>query len=428
MEHLVSIEPHQLRPGMYVHLDLGWMDHPFPMSRFKIKSEDQVKTLCSLGLKAIRYCPEKSDVEPFPKGAPPVDQALSPNESTSEVPPKVSAEMAAMLAEKQQRRAVLEQQRAKIAECQKTIAASAKTMQAINKNIFTRPQESIQSASDMMNGFLETMLLGPDTVVYAINDKSGGEDIYNHSINVAILASLLAKEMQFSPEDIKMIGMGSIFHDIGMLQIPTRVTMKAEGLTAAERSLMQEHCAYGEKIAKEIGLPPAVVNIVAQHHEHLDGSGYPRKLKGEQISQFAQLVTIVEIYDELCNTPNPTNGQTPHVALSLLFSKYRAMLNPKMLQAFIRFMGVYPPGTVINLSNDLVGIVLSVTSSKSLKPTLMVYDPEIPKEDALLLDLETVPEVNITKAIRPALLPPEVFEYLAPSKRATYFFDSAKPK
>ncbi len=427
MEKLVEIELNKLRIGLYIHIDLGWMDHPFPMNRFKIKSEDQLRTLRQLGLKTVHYCPEKSDVEPLNEPASGSDPGAEEAESVSDSVPEVSAEMAALLEEKRQRKVQLEQHRTKIAECQKVMAASAKTMRTINSEIFTRPQACVQAASEMMNNFMEALLAGADTVIYAVNDKSGGEEIYNHSINVAILASLLAKELQFSPDDIREIGMGALFHDIGFQQIPTRVTRKIEGLTAAEKSLLQEHCLYGYKIAQDIGLSAIASDIVKQHHEFLDGSGYPAKLKGDQISPFAQLVTIIDVYDELCNTPNPANGQTPHISLSLLFSKFRPMLNAKMLQAFIRFMGVYPPGTVVNLSNDLIGIVVSVTSSKSLKPTLMVYDPEIPKEEALLLDLGTVPEVNISKAIRPALLPPEVFEYLSPSKRAAYFFDSSTP-
>jgi hypothetical protein len=89
-------------------------------------------------------------------------------------------------------------------------------------------------------------------------------------------------------------------------------------------------------------------------------------------------------------------------------------------------MGVYPPGSIVSLSDGTIGIVVSVSSGKSLRPTLLVYDPDVPKDEAILLDLETLPDVNISKAIRPALLSPEVFAYLSPRKRATYFFDATK--
>jgi hypothetical protein len=132
------------------------------------------------------------------------------------------------------------------------------------------------------------------------------------------------------------------------------------------------------------------------------------------------------VYDNLCNPINPANALTPHEGLSILFTQYRTKLNAKMLQIFIRFMGVYPPGSIVSLSDGTIGIVVSVASGKSMRPTLLVYDPNVPKEEAILLDLQTLPDINISKAIRPALLSPEIFAYLSPRKRATYFFDATK--
>ncbi|MDH5480492.1 MAG: HD-GYP domain-containing protein, partial [Nitrosomonas sp.] len=149
-------------------------------------------------------------------------------------------------------------------------------------------------------------------------------------------------------------------------------------------------------------------------------------LKEDEISPLAQLVTIINLYDNLCNPINPINALTPHEALSKLFTQYRDKLNTKTLQVFIKYMGIYPPGSIVALSNGAIGIVVSVSSGKALNPTLMVYDSEIPKEGAILLDLETLPDVNISKAIRPALLAPEVFSYLSPKKRVTYYFDATK--
>jgi putative nucleotidyltransferase with HDIG domain len=264
------------------------------------------------------------------------------------------------------------------------------------------------------------------TVLFVLNDKLGGDEIYSHSVNVSVLATMMAKELKFTEEQIKLIGMGSLFHDIGKIETPTKVTLKTDKLTAAEQSLLQEHVSYGEKITRTAKLDPAALAIVTQHHEMIDGTGYPRMLMGDKIAPQAQLVAIINTYDNLCNPINPANALTPHEALSKLFTQYRSKFNPAMLQAFIRFMGIYPPGSIVSLSNGVIGTVVSVSSGKALRPTLLIYDPDVPKEEAILLDLETLPEVNIGKAIRPALLPPEVFAYLNPKKRTTYFFDASK--
>lgn len=406
---------------MYVYIDLGWMDHPFPLNRFKIKSEDQIRTIRALGLRQIRYSPANSDAPPLPVKAEQVEQDV-----TALSDPVVSAEMEALLREKQERKERLEQRRAKIKECEKKIANASKLMRTINTDIFSKPQACIEAASQLMDGFLETLLSDTGTVMFVINDKLAGEEIYTHSVNVSVLATLIAKELQFSPEDIKLIGLGCLFHDIGKLEIPTRITLKTDLLTSAEKSLLQEHANYGEKIAKNAKLDPAAIAIVAQHHEHIDGTGYPRKLKEAAISPLAQLVAIINTYDNMCNPLNPADALTPHEALSKLFAQYRTKLNAKMLQAFIRFMGIYPPGSIVGLSNGAIGIVISVSSGKALRPTVLVYDPDVPKEEAIMLDLETLPEITIGKAIRPALLSPEEFAYLSPKKRTTYFFDASK--
>ncbi len=417
-EESVTIQTQQLQLGMYVYIDLGWMDHPFPLNRFKIKSEDQIRTIRALGIQTIRYSPANSEVPPLP-----MEPVVS---DTTPVQPVISPEVAAMLLEKQERKVRLEEHRAKVRECEKVIANAAKLMRNLNADIFSKPADCIASAHQLMDSFIDILLRDNGTVLFALNDKVAGEEIYIHSVNVSVLATMIAKELKVPAADIKMIGLGCLFHDIGKLEIPTKVTLKIDPLTSAEKSFLQEHVNYGEKIARTAKLDPGALAIVAQHHEFIDGSGYPRKLKQDQISILAQLVAIINLYDNLCNPINPALALTPHEALSTLYAHYRTKLNNKILQVFIRFMGVYPPGSIVSLSDGTIGIVVSVSSGKTLRPTLLVYDPDVPKEEAILLDLETLPDVNISKAIRPALLPPEIFAYLSPRKRATYFFDATK--
>lgn len=420
-KEFITIDTCQLQIGLYVLIDLKWMDHPFPLNRFKIKSEDQITAIAELGIKKIWYLPAKSDTSPL---------LITPNKTEISTPetitPPVSPETQAMLLEKKKHKLRLEQHQEKIIECKKTITNAAKVMRRINDDIFSRPQSCIDSANQILDGFLRTLMENETTVLFMLNDTHAEEEAYVHSVNVSVLAMLLAKELKFPPEIIKFVGMGSLFHDIGKLDIPSKIKLKTDPLTAAEESLMMEHPVYGEKIVRNAKLDANTSAIVAQHHEYIDGTGYPQKLKEDEINPLAQLVAIINLYDNLCNPINPINALTPHEALSKLFAQYRSKLNTKMLQIFIRYMGVYPPGSIVGLSDGTIGMVASVSSGKTLNPTLIVYDPEIPKEEAILLDLETMPEVNISKAIRPTLLAPEVFSYLSPNRRVTYYFDTTK--
>ncbi len=418
-EEIIEIDSKQLQPGMYVYIDLGWMDHPFPLNRFKIKSEDQLRTIRSLGIQKIRYNPALSDTLPLPVEA---EQQVQPAPSE----PVASIEIEAMMAEKKARKERLTLHRKKVAECERKVANAARLMRGINNDIFSKPGECVESASRLMDDFVETLMEDSGTILFALNDKLAGEELYVHSVNVSVLAMLLAKELKLSPVDTKLVGMGSLFHDIGKLDIPGKVTMKTDPLTAAEKSLLQEHTNYGVKIARNAKLDAKILAIVAQHHEHIDGSGYPNRLIQDKISPLAQLVAIINLYDNLCNPINPAHALTPHEALSTMFKQYKGKLNVTMLQVFIRFMGVYPPGSIVSLSNGTIGMVISVSSKKPLKPTVLIYDPGVPKEEALILDLEALPDVAIDRSIRPNLLSPDIFAYLNPRQRATYYFDASK--
>ncbi len=418
-EAIITIDSQRLQPGMYVYIDLGWMDHPFPLNRFKVRSEEQIRTIRGLGIKHIRYSPELSDTLPLPLEEEKVAQSL-PSE------PVTSPEVEAMMAEKRARKERLLQHRAKVTECERKVANAARLMRGINNDIFSKPQACMETASQLMDDFVETLMGDSGSILFALNDKSAGEEIYMHSVNVSVLAVLLAKELNLSPIEIKLVGMGCLFHDIGKLDIPGKVTMKTDPLTAAEKSLLQEHTNFGLKIARNAKLDAGALAIVNQHHEFIDGSGYPNRLTQDKISPLAQLVAIINLYDNLCNPLNPASAFTPHEALSTLFTQYKGKLNATMLQVFIRFMGVYPPGSIVSLSNGAIGMVISVSSRKPLKPTLLIYDSGVPKEEAIILDLETLPDVSIDRGIRPSLLSPDIFAYLNPRQRATYFFDASR--
>ena len=177
------------------------------------------------------------------------------------------------------------------------------------------------------------------------------------------------------------------------------------------------HCHYGVEIGKKLLLAAPVLAVIREHHELFDGTGYPAKLKGEAIGLLSRIVVIANYYDELCNPPLIADALTPHEALSLMFAK--------LLQIFIRCLGVYPPGTIVQLSNGVLGMVATVNTARPMKPTLVVYDADVPKDEAIMLDMEQEAEINISKAIRPAQVPREVYSYLSPRKRVSYSFDAA---
>jgi putative nucleotidyltransferase with HDIG domain len=417
-ETLVEIETCRVRPGMFVQLDLGWMEHPFPWNRFKIRNEEEVGILLNLGLKTVRYCLKRSDIGPLD------ESAAAP--VIAEVSTQLSADAAAAIEDKRRRREYLTRYRAVMADSRKALATAAEAARTIHDGVYARPADSRRAAGELVDDLAAKLPQAAETVLYAINDKTVGAAIYNHSVNVAILALLLANKLGLSAAALQLIGLGSLFHDVGMAEIPARVRNKTDELTTAERSLIEDHCLAGERILQNLELPSEAMDIVRQHHELVDGSGYPQRIRGDAISPLARLVAIIELYEQFCNSPNPTLSLTPHEAMSQLFSRYRTRLDEAMLQAFIHMMGVYPPGSIVALTNNCFGKVLSVHPERPLQPVLLIFDPEIPREYAVPMDLASAPKLDIVRAVRPNLLSPEAFSYLTPHRRAIYYFGSAK--
>jgi len=243
-----------------------------------------------------------------------------------------------------------------------------------------------------------------------------------------MLALMMARDLHLPSEVAGVLGLGALLHDIGHKEVPSRILLKIEPLTQAERGLFEMHCQFGIDIAKRMQLAAPAIAIIREHHELDDGSGYPAKLKGQAINPLARLVVIANFYDELCNPTNLADALTPHEALSLMFAKLRTKFDAKFLQVLIRCLGVYPPGTIVQLSNGSVGMVATVNTARPMKPVVMIYDAEIPKEEAILLDMETELDLNIAKAIRPIQIPREIFNYLSPRTRVSYYFDASSKK
>jgi putative nucleotidyltransferase with HDIG domain len=256
----------------------------------------------------------------------------------------------------------------------------------------------------------------------------GGEELYFHSLNVSMLALMMARDLKMPLEVAGVLGVGALLHDMGRKEVPGSILLKTEALTQAERNFYEMHCQFGVEIGQHMQLAPAAIAIIREHHELFDGTGYPARLKGEAISPLARIVVIANYYDEMCNPPALADALTPHEALSLMFAKLRSKFDPKFLQVLIRCLGVYPPGTIVQLSNGAIGMVATVNTANPMKPTVMIYDAEVPKDEAMLLDMAHETEFNIAKALRPGHVPREVYNYLSPRKRVSYYFDASKPR
>lgn len=414
-----TISPDQLRIGLYIHLDLGWMDHPFTFSNFKIRNEDQISQIRALGLKRLRYDPLRSDCEPSSAEAAPVEEKAP-----------LSAETASALPADDKQSFVahrLEDLRQAVHECERKFTQAATAVNRIEREIHITPPKSMAEAQALVDGMVESLLTESDVVLHAMNDRRGAGEQYSHSLNVTVLALILAKSLDMTEEEVRHLSMGALFHDIGKSQIPDRITRKTDPLTKSELALLHEHCQFGTSFADGLKMDKRVQHIILQHHECVDGTGYPGKLKGEQIDRLARIVAIVNIYDNLCNPIDAAAAMTPYESLSHMFSRLRSKFDPSILKLLIKSLGVYPPGSIVRLSSGDHGMVMSVNPSKPLRPCVMLHLPDVPRKTPMLIDLGEEASLSITQCLRPNQLPKEALDYLSPGKRICYYFDKEKP-
>jgi putative nucleotidyltransferase with HDIG domain len=410
-----------LRIGLYIHLDLGWMDHPFTFSNFKIRNDGQIAQIQALGLKQLRYDPMRSDCQPEP----PKPAAAGQAAATPVVAAPVTEEAAAESQETFETQR-LEELRQAVHECERKFVHAVTEVTRIEREIHITPPKSMAEAHVLVDSMVESLLTESDVVLHAMNDRRGMAEQYSHGLNVTVLSLILAKSMDMTENEVKHLAMGALFHDIGKTQIPDRITRKTDPLTKSELTLLQQHCQFGATFADNFKLDPQVKLVIQQHHECMDGSGYPDRLKGEQIDCLSRIVAIVNTYDNLCNPLNLATAMTPYEALANMFSRQRTKFDPNILKLLIKSLGVYPPGSVVRLSSGDHGMVMSVNPSKPLRPCVMLHLPDVPRKTPMLIDLGDEAALSITQCLRPSQLPKEALEYLSPGRRISYYFDKEK--
>ncbi|MES2992974.1 MAG: HD domain-containing phosphohydrolase, partial [Pseudomonadota bacterium] len=219
------------------------------------------------------------------------------------------------------------------------------------------------------------------------------------------------------------LGVGAMLHDIGKLDLPDRVRHREDHFSGSELRFYEEHVAHGVSHARKMGLSAGATLVIAQHHEHADGSGFPLRLNTDRMTAAARIVSLVNRYDNLCNPHVAAKALTPHESLSLLFAQGKTKFDTAILGAFIRMMGVYPAGSTVQLTDDRYAMVVGVNSTRPLKPRVLVHEPKVPRDEALVLDLETAQGLGIRRSIKPVQLPVNSLEYLAPRPRVAYFFE-----
>lgn len=419
-EESVWIDVALLRVGHYVELDVGWMAHPFPTGSFKISSPKQIEIIKGLGKKQVRVVPRKSD-------EPSSEAADVPSESATPIPPEAASLLTQEQADAEQRRlraAMLTAQERSLIACERRFAESVRLYRKTMDMVQSQPKLATDPCLGMVNTYVTELMDNGEAAIRLLSEAAGDKSAM-HPVNVTVISLLLGKAMGLNKAELIDLGMAAFLHDIGKVKLPDRVRWLEDNFSSAEYRLYQEHVPQGLAIGKGMELRSPVLLAMLQHHEMVDGSGFPSRLRGDALGTSGRILALVNRYDNLCNPSRPGSALTPHEALSLIFAQFKARFDAVTLSAFIRMMGVYPPGSVVQLIDDRFGIVVSVNSARPLKPRIILHEPGVARAEALILDLEKMPQLGIRRSLKPGNLPAAALDYLAPRQRIAYFFEQA---
>lgn len=411
----IKLTVDRIQPGLHIRLPLKWNDHPFLLNSFKIKDQEQVEMIRHLGVKFVYFNPEQSDASPLPANQPQVEVT---QDNTLDL------EAQKLWKEKQKRIEKLSAYRRRVIQCEKEFERSLARMRSVMTKIRNRPVDAVGEAQQLIDDIVDKLMSDDNVTLHLMNGKNEFEDIYFHSLNVAVIAMMIGRAKGYSAEQLKALSFAALFHDMGKIKIPTAILRKQVPLTEPESNYLKLHTKYGLDMANQIeDFPDSAKTVIAQHHELRDGSGYPEGLKGDEIDELAQVIIVANAFDNLCHTSIAAEQKIPYTALSHLYKNCKHLYKEENLNILIKFMGVFPPGTVVQLSNNMVGLVISVNASHLLFPNVLVYDPAVPRTQAPIIDLASK-DIKIVNAIHPSKLPEKIKEYLNPRSRISYFFDS----
>ncbi|MFZ6039007.1 HD-GYP domain-containing protein [Vibrio natriegens] len=412
----IKLTVDRIQPGLHIRLPLKWNDHPFLLNSFKIKDQGQVEMIRHLGVKFVYFNPEQSDSLPLPVNQDREDKVKSDD--------SLDLETKALWQEKQKRIEKLSAYRRRVIQCEKEFERSLARMRSVMMKIRNRPVAAVNEAKQLTEDIVDKLMCDDNVTLHLMNGKNEYEDIYFHSLNVAVIAMMIGRAKGYSANQLKELSFAALFHDMGKVKIPTAILRKQEPLTVPEENYLKLHTKYGLDLANQIeDFPETAKTVIEQHHELRDGSGYPKGLQGDEINEFAQIIIVANAFDNLCHTRITSEQKIPYTALSYLYKNCKHLYKEENLKFLIKFMGVFPPGTVVQLTNNMIGLVISVNASNLLFPNVLVYDPSVPRTQAPILDLASK-DLRIVNAIHPSKLPENIKEYLNPRSRISYFFDS----
>ena len=371
----------QLVPGMFVHQILEQKGALKVKSQGRVTSDDVITALKKRGVKTLAIDTDKAFKVEERESSSAAETCPTPTSTDSVKSKKVSLENELVRAEKlhKQGKAI---QKLLLASVQKEMPFDASIPKAFSSKLVASVDRN------------------PDALLCLTKIREKDDYLLEHSLNVAILLANFANYLGMSEDEVQDLSYAGFLHDLGKIKIPDEILHKPGRLTDSEMEVMKGHVKHGVDYLKSTEIAPPLIQAISEHHERLDGLGYPAGTKGDDISQAGRMLAIADMYDALTADRVYKSGMSSQKAFSILMSDAPTRLDQSLVQQFIKCLGVYPVGSLVLLSNDRLAMVLEQKDSPLTPRVKVFYSVRnnhylTPKD----IDLSSDKTVSITKAV-----------------------------
>lgn len=343
-----KVPVHDLQMGMYVvELDRPWVDTPFLFQGFLISSEEEIDQLCE-------YCEfvfvdmTQTKIKFREKRR----QDRTGSKDRRGYKTAVEKELPKALENYKQAQLTVDN-----------------TLRALR---FSHEIDTVEIKT-AVRGCVKSVLRNPNAMMWLTQIKDQDNYTAEHSLRVSIMAVALGQELDLLEQELEDLGMAAMLHDVGKVKIPLEILNKEGSLNKVEYEIMKSHAEEGRKmLMSKKNVPNIAVDVAYNHHEQLDGSGYPRGISADKIPYFAKIVAVVDVFDAITSDRVYCTGRSTLEALRILYDHRGKQFDEDIVRTFIRLVGIYPPGHIVELSNGEAGIILSCLRTNKLRPKVLI--------------------------------------------------------
>ena len=395
----IKMDVEQVRVGMYVAaLDRPWLESPFLFQGFIVETEDDLETL-------RKHCNYVFVDDVKSRDREEVRRMVDELGATAETPSK-----RATFTGERAEQASAESFRHSLRHAVETFRRSSGGVIRFFNDMRLGKSVETADAKAVVSELVSTISENANTALWLTNLRQKHEATASHCLNVSILAIAFARHLGYSHEQLEDVGMGALLHDLGIARVPEAILNKPGNLNEDEFEIVKKHPRDGFHVLKITRkIPERALDIVLHHHERVDGNGYPDGLKDDEIHESVRIVGIADMYDSMTTERVYRKAMTPQDALTSMHKRAEADFGKRLVEEFIKCVGIYPIGSLVLLNSGALGVVMSSNPDARLKPLILVVrDPDgrelMPRKLVNLATLSGRSEVDwsISRVVTPA--------------------------